>query len=58
MQESAFIVAYCYILLQKQYEIFSDFCLNQHFVYKFWHPLCHPQTIHLPFMFNYMQLMI
>jgi hypothetical protein len=28
-QESAFIVAYRYILLQKQCEIFSDFCLNR-----------------------------
>lgn len=32
MQNSAFIVAYCYILLQKQYKVFTDFCLNQHFI--------------------------
>ena len=32
MQDSAFIVAYRYILLQKQYKVFSDFCLNQHFI--------------------------
>jgi hypothetical protein len=32
MQESAFIVAYRYISLQKQYDVFSNFCINQCFV--------------------------
>lgn len=48
MQGSAFIVAYRYILLQKQCEVFSDFCLNQCTVEVL--AFCMPSstTIHFP----------
>jgi hypothetical protein len=53
MQESAFILAYCYLLLRKQYEVFSD-CLNQHSVEVL--AFCISSTDH-PFAF-YVQLRV
>jgi hypothetical protein len=52
MQEPAFIVVYRYITLQKPYEVFSDFCINQRFVEVL--AFCTPSTDH-PFAF-YVQL--